>query len=332
MMEKLRVAILGAGPAGLSAGLWLKNLGFEPILLERSGQPGGLPNLNFLRNNWVLGHVSVTGQTLSQRFCAHAHAAGVEIHLDARPVALAPLPSGAAELSFGDGVSALAVYAVIVATGSRYRGPEILGKPLADALRNSGRIACGPYAFCDMAKLAGQHVLIVGGGDNACENARLLLDAGVKTTLVARSRLRARRQMSDAITADANCAIHEESHIRDIAPANATLSVLIARSDGTERRLSVDRVHILAGYEPNTAFLRDLLPARWHALLGMDAAGYLQTDAWGRTTVPGIYAVGDVANPEFPSVVSAIAQGAKTAKILEQDLRGAPLFPLSGTT
>jgi thioredoxin reductase len=284
-----------------------------------------LVNLNFLENRWVLGHVHVTGQELGRRFCAHARAEGVEIRLRARAVALLPEASGAAQIVLESG-EMFCCAALVIATGTRYRGLEILGEAQDGAIAASGRVALGPYAFLDTAAQAGRHVLIVGGGDNACENARLLLDVGARVTLVARSRIRARRQMLHAILDNPACVIHEESRVIGLALARDTLALKLALA-GSEQTLLAERLHILAGYTPNTDFLADFLPAAWQALLARDEAGYLRTDSWGRTGIPGVYAIGDVADPEFPSIVSAIAQGAKTAKALEHDLRDAPLFP-----
>jgi thioredoxin reductase (NADPH) len=320
-----RTVILGAGPAGLSAGLWLKGLGLHPLLLEREATPGGLTRLNFLENHWILGHMDVTGQELGHRFSSHARAKGVEIRLEARPVALLPQATGEACVLLAQG-ERIPCNALVIATGTRHRGLEILGDVLEAPVAASGRLVAGPYAFLDIAAQAGRHVLILGGGDNACENARLLLDAGARVTLVARSRIRAQRQMLRAILADPACVIHEHSRITRLALTRNALSLRVHVGDTTQS-IEADRLHILAGYAPNTAFLADFLPAAWRPLLRMDKAGYLETDAWGRTGIPGVYAIGDVANPEFPSIVSAIAQGAKTAKALEHDCAEKPAFP-----
>jgi thioredoxin reductase len=319
-----RVAILGAGPAGLSAGLWLKNMGLEPVILECLDKPGGMPNLNFLGNNWLLGQPGVTGQELARRFCDHARQTGVEIRPGAWPSTLAPLPSGEAELALAD-QSVFRIAALVIATGARYREQEVLGAASNGAPLPSDRVVCGPFAFLEMEAQKGRQVLIVGGGDNAYENARLLLNAGARVTLVIRSCARAQRQALMAVTNHPNCAIHENSHV--VALTTQPLSMLARlRTPNGERRIAVDRIHSLAGYEPNTKFLTDFLPVGWRSTLALNPAGYVQTDAWGRTSVPGIYAIGDVCNPDFPGIVSALAQGAKAAKAIERDLRDAPLF------
>lgn len=324
-MSHLRIAILGAGPAGLSAGLWLKNLGLSPIILECQDTLGGMLNLNFLNNNWILGHPNVTGQELSRRFCAHALLSGVEIRLGVQATTLIPTQPGEANLTLGDGTNILCA-ALVIATGSRYRGREVLANALNEhASVASGLIICGPFAFLDIATQTGKHILIVGGGDNAYENARLLLDAGARVTLVSRSRARAQQQMLTAVVNRPGCAVYEDSHVIALTEHGKSIMARICSPNG-EHPTPVDKVHILAGYEPNTRFLTNFLPAEWQSMLQTDQVGYLQVDAWGRTCIPGIYAVGDVCNPEFPSVISALAQGAKTAKVIERDLRNALSF------
>jgi thioredoxin reductase len=319
-VSHLRIAILGSGPAGLSAGLWLKNLGLSPVILESQDTPGGMPNLNFLNNNWILGQPDITGQDLSRRFCSHALLAGVDIRLGVQAAMFIPAQSGEANLTFTDGTG-IRCAALVIATGTRYRGREVLANALNEqATAASSQIICGPFAFLDIAAQTDKHVLIVGGGDNAYENARLLLDAGARVTLVSRSCTRAQQQMSMAVANRPDCEVYENSRVIALVEHKKTMLARICSPNG-EFQTPVDRIHILAGYEPNTRFLSNFLPMEWQSILQIDSSGYLQVDAWGRTNIPEIYAIGDVCNPEFPCIISALAQGAKTAKAIERDLR-----------
>ena len=315
------IVILGAGPAGLSAALWLHNLGFEPRVVDTGARAGGLQNLNFLANDWVLGQTGQTGPMLAQRFVDHARSAGVPLLTGIRPLQISGT-AGDFRVRFDSG-DEIGCTALLIATGTRYRAEEVLANVAGIAGIAADRFAFGPYAFAELDTLAGKRVLIVGGGDNAFENARLLAPRASMTYLAVRDRPRAQQGLAAAVAAE--CAT---GRCRLLSPA----VLLVAREDangvavtlavaGAEQCVTVDRINVLAGYEPNTAFIGKVLPPALAVSLRFDAQRYLQVDVAGRTGVAGIYAAGDVCNPAFPSVVSAIAQGALVAKTIEMDTR-----------
>jgi thioredoxin reductase len=315
------IVVLGAGPAGLSAALWLRNLGFDPRVVETDFRVGGLQNLNFLANDWVLGQTGQTGPMLAARFADHARDAGVAILASRRPVALAG-KAGGFHMRLDDGAE-IACAAIVIATGTRYRAEEVLAgvDGLADVA--PGRIAYGPYAFADLAALDGKRVLIVGGGDNAFENARLLAPKAAMVHLAMRSAPRAQQGLAAAVAAvvaAGHCRVLEAARIRVLREGTAGLEATLTIGESVESMV-VDRVHVLAGYEPNTAFIHQVFPQALQTSMRFDPQGYLIVDAAGRIGAPGIYAAGDVCNPAFPSVVSAIAQGALVAKTVEMDSR-----------
>ncbi len=321
MTAKQCIAILGAGPAGLSAALWLSNLGFEPRVIDTAERAGGLQNLNFLANDWVLGQSGQTGPALAARFVAHAASAGVPVLTNVRPERLKGT-SGAFRLRLCDD-QAIPCSAVLIATGTRYRAEEVLADVEGAANIAAARIAYGPYAFADLGTQAGKRILIIGGGDNAYENARLLAPVAAQVHLASRSRPRAQQGLAAAVAAEVaagRCRVLHPAAVKAISESRAGIEVTLAVADRTEC-IAVDRIHVLAGYEPNTAFLAEILPSELRAALHCDAQGYLVVDAAGRSGAPGIYAAGDVCNPRFPSVVSAIAQGAMAAKTIEMDSR-----------
>jgi thioredoxin reductase len=321
MTDKSSIAILGAGPAGLSAALWLHNLGFAPCVLDPAPQAGGLQNLNFLANDWLLGQAGLTGPALAARFVDHAVGVGVRLRTGIRPLRLEGA-AGEFRLHLSD-ESVLACRALLVATGTRYRAEEVLAGVPGIAELPRGRIAYGPYAFADLEAQSGRRIVIIGGGDNAYENARLLAPAAAQVFLAMRSRPRAQQGLAAAVAAEeaaGRCRILCPATLKAVAPGPAGLAATLAVVGATER-IEVDRIHVLTGYEPNTAFLRELLPPALHAGLHFDEQGYLRADAAGRCGVAGLYVAGDVCNPRFPSVVSALAQGAIAAKTIELDSR-----------
>jgi len=319
MTAKRRVAILGAGPAGLSAALWLYNLGFEPRVLEVTARAGGLQNLNFLPNEWVLGQAGRPGPELAAHFVAHARQAGIKITTGIRPMRLEGA-SGAFQLHLSD-KTVIDCTAVVIATGTRFRAEEALAGVAGTADVPPECIAYGPYAFADLDACAGKRVLVIGGGDNAFENVRLLAPKAAQLYLAMRSAPRAQQGLAAAVAAAENagrCRVFRSTSLRSVAQRDGALAIELVGSNGT---IIVDRIHVLAGYEPNTSFLHGLLTPESHAALHFDEQGYLKVDDAGRCGTPGLYAAGDVCNPRFPSVVSAIAQGAVAAKTIELDNR-----------
>jgi len=318
------VVVLGAGPAGLSAGLWLKHLGFEPWLIESQPTPGGMQNLNFLPNDWVLGQDGLTGPQLVERFVAHAAQFGVRPITGCRVGEISGR-AGAFALRYATADGAIrqaTCAALLIATGTRYRGAEVLAAAPGFAAVPAGRIFYGPYAFADLAGCAGRRVVIVGGGDNAYENARLLAERGAHVDLVLRSAPRAQRHLRervDAAAAAGACRIHAAAHIVGLDADSAGIAVAL-RSPAGAAELRTDRIHVLAGYAPDTGFLA-VTASDLRASLRRDGQGYLVVDARCRTGAAGVYAAGDICNPVFPSVVSAVAQGAQAAKTIELDLR-----------
>lgn len=317
-LEPRVVGILGGGPAGLSAALWLRNLGFAPWIADAQARSGGMQNFNFLANDWVLGQVGMTGPELAGRFNEHIRELDIPLWTGCRSERIEREGIGY-RVTLADAGAAQRqerCEALLVATGTRFRGREVFADlPGIDTVP-ADRWAFGPYAFADMDRCAGKRLLIVGGGDNAYENTRLLMGTAASIDMVLRSPPRAQQVLREAVAGRAR--IYQSAGLVAMHMAGDCIEAVLRTVSGDER-IMVDRIHVLAGYEPNTAFLRTAFAGI--ADFRFDGAGYLVTDQAGRTGVHRIYAAGDVCNPEFPSVVASLAQGARAAKTIELDLR-----------
>jgi len=306
----------------MSAALWLKHLGFSPVIIEPTTRLGGMQQLNFLRNDWMLGQMGLTGPELCAKFAEHMAAEQIPMKSECSP---ASIETEGREFSVtlrtGNNETFTARYrALVIATGLRYRASEVLAAvPGFDKLE-AGDVVYGPYAFLDMEGLSGKTVLIVGCGDNAFENAHFLLKNGARVALVCRSLPRAQTRLREAVqTFTSDWTLTTQARIDGFRCGNDCIEVVLSCESGT-KALRVHKIHVLTGYTPNTDFLEKTL-GPLHDRLGFDSAGYLKVDDWGRTGIPGIYAAGDVCNPAFPNVASAITSGAKAAKAIEIDFR-----------
>ncbi|HTY99480.1 MAG TPA: NAD(P)/FAD-dependent oxidoreductase [Rhodocyclaceae bacterium] len=324
METRRSVLVVGSGPAGLSAALWLKNLGLEPVVIETADRAGGLQNLNFLANEWVLGQRGLTGPELAARFVAHGAAEGIRLLTNCGLQGVAKERDlFRARLRQADGGDSVMVCAaLLLATGTRYRATEVLADVAGIEGISPGRVLYGPWAFALPERTAGGRVLIVGGGDNAFENARRLLDRDAEVIMALRSPPRAQKALLDAVLGRERCRPLQPAVLSALAEAADGLAASVDTPKGRQT-VVVDRVHVLAGYEANSRVIAAALAPELSAAIALDAKGYVVTDPACRTGADGIYAAGDLCNPLFPSVVSAIAQGALAAKTIEFDLRQA---------
>lgn len=308
----------------MSAALWLKHLGFSPVVIETSTRLGGMQQLNFLHNEWMLGQVGLTGPELCAKFAGHMEAERIPMESGCSPVSI-EVAEQHFSITFrrenGETFSTR-FRALVIATGLRYRANEVLEAVPGFGDLGVDDVVYGPYAFLDMEKLSGRSVLIVGCGDNAYENAHFLLKMGAKIALVCRSLPRAQSRLHEAVqTVASGCTLFTHARIERFRRGDDCIEVLLSTASKSEM-LRIQKIHVLAGYTPNTHFLEKALGLLFDRL-ELDSAGYLKVDGWGRTGIPGVYAAGDVCNPDFPNVASAIALGAKAAKAVEIDFRNA---------
>ena len=138
-MKATNIAVVGAGPAGLSAALWLKNLGLTPIVIEREAKTGGMQNFNFLHNDWVLGQLALTGLNMASSFDLHVKERAVDIRLQCNLESIMRANDGGFILSLNgqktqsssqsnsqSHVDKIYCDGIILANGTRYLGKEIM--------------------------------------------------------------------------------------------------------------------------------------------------------------------------------------------------------------
>ncbi|MBW7925117.1 MAG: thioredoxin-disulfide reductase [Burkholderiaceae bacterium] len=305
----VRLLILGSGPAGYSAAVYAARANLQPVLITGLAQGGQLMTTTDV-DNWPADPDGVQGPDLMARFQRHAERFGTEmifdqihtVHLNEKPLRL---------------VGDAGVYtcdALIVATGA---SAKYLGLPSEEAFMGRGVSAC---ATCDGFFYRGQDVVVVGGGNTAVEEALYLANIARKVTVLhRRDRFRAEPILSDRLIAHTeerdgktgNVEIrwfHElDEVLGDEAGVNA-VRVLDNRS-GEKSEIAVQGVFIAIGHSPNTAIFEGQLEMRNGYIV---TKGGLDGDATA-TSVPGVFAAGDVQDHVYRQAVTSAGTGCMAA-------------------
>ena len=295
--------ILGAGPAGLTAGIYAARGGLNAVIVE-SKAVGGQAALTAEIENYP-GFASVSGYELVSLMQAQCEALGVSFVFDA-PVALA-LEGDVKRVDTAYS-GALEARAVILATGAL---PRTLGIERESELMGGGVSYC---ATCDGAFFRGKPVAVVGGGNTAVEDALYLEKFASEVYLIhRRDALRA-----DAILADRvkNSGVHIvwDSVVTALEGDKKLQSVTLKNvKSGDTSSLAVNGLFVAVGQKPAT-----------EGLTGVELdGGYIVTDSEMRTSLPGVFAAGDVRKKTLRQVVTAAADGAVAAESAIKFLNGA---------
>jgi len=298
--KKYDVIIIGGGAAGLSAALWCDELGLSCLLLEAEAEFGGqlLRVYNRIENH--LGSEANNGRHLRDCFVRQVENRGFTRRLQTK-VSRIDAENKKITLPNGEEFSAKNL---IIATGVRRRKLNVEGE---DFFRGRGIIESGKK---DAAAVVGKNVLIVGGGDAALENALMLAETAKKVYLAHRRKdFRGRAEFLERIGSNRKIEITTETVIERIVGSGRVEQVETRnlRTDET-RVLPIEAVLIRIGVAPNSEIIREKV--------ALDTDGYIKINSNCETSVKGIFAVGDVANPLAPTVSGAVGMGATAAKAI----------------
>jgi thioredoxin reductase len=304
------VVILGAGPAGMTCANALRSFGLDALVVERDARPGGAQRANFHPNIWLLGAPEESGRDLTERMVRHFESLPLALRLGADTLAVEAGTRGfRVRLSSPSGEETRLADALVLATGMRPRATDALWR-LASA---SARVIIGPLSDTIRDGIRDQTVLILGGGDNALDHALYLAARGNRITARTRAAFSARRHFIEACALQPNIRLVDHAPLEGIVADDRGLTTL----DKGEHH-AYDWLLVMYGYHPNTEILERFAPEIRPRLT---ASGHIQADAWQRTSVPGLYAAGDITDPPQPSVLSALAQGLTAAKAIQVDGR-----------
>ena len=294
------VIIIGAGPAGLSTAFWCDELGLDTLVLEQAEQIGGQLHRVYNPIENYLGLKTHNGQELLELFAKDVDAAEFDLWTGTN-ITSVDLKARRISLQSGENLQSIAI---VIATGIR---PRQLGVPGEKEFVGKGMIESGAR---DRHLFAGQDVCVVGGGDAAVENALLLAEVCPTVTLVYRGKkLRARRELAERLQPNNCITVFTESVLTRIIGDEEVQAVEIQRKEGLKPfQLAVRGVLIRIGVEPNTELFRQQLET--------DEKGFIAVNSQHETSVPMVFAVGDVSNPIAPTISGATGAGATAAKTI----------------
>jgi thioredoxin reductase (NADPH) len=301
------VIIMGSGPAGLTAALYAARANLSPLVIEGI-EAGGQLMLTTMVENWPGFRDGIMGPDLMAEMRAQALRFGAEvIQGDVTAVDLSTRP-------FTVQVSgkSLITQALIVATGASAKWLEL---GVDRKLSGRGVSTC---ATCDGFFFKGRTVAVVGGGDTAIEEAIYLSKlASTVTVIHRRDTLRASKVMQDKAMATPNISFVWNTEVADIKDAHkgeVTALVLQNNQTGATSELPVDGIFIAIGHTPNTALFQGQLE--------LEDNGYIRTFQGSRTSVPGVFAAGDVQDHIYRQAVTAAGTGCMAAIDAERFLAG----------
>ena len=308
-MSTRNVVIIGSGPAGLTAALYAARANLKPLVIE-GVDAGGQLMLTTLVENWPGYRDGIMGPDLMAELRAQAERFGAEIvrdHVTGVDLTGHPHVIKTADAEYRS-------RALIIATGASAR---LLGLPSERALIGHGVSTC---ATCDGYFFRGKPIAIVGGGDSAMEEAIFLTRFASHVTVVhRRSTLRASKIMQDKAFANEKISFEwdaEVHEIKDTGKGEVTSMVLRHRVTGALKEIPVDGVFVAIGHTPNTSVFAGQVET--------DANGYIVTHAGTRTSVPGVFACGDVQDHIYRQAITAAGSGCMAAIDAEKYLEGLP--------
>jgi thioredoxin reductase (NADPH) len=303
-----KVVIIGSGPAGYTAAIYAARAMLEPLMIMGT-QPGGQLTITTDVENYPGFADVIQGPSQMEQMNAQAEHVGtriandliVDVDFDRRPFRLT-----------GDSGKVYTADAVIVATGAQARW---LGLPSESKFQGFGVSAC---ATCDGFFYRDKHVLVVGGGNTAVEEALFLTNFASKVTVIhRRSEFRAERILQDRLFKHPKIEVRWNTELADITgqnmPPSVTGAVLKNTLTGETESLPVDGIFIAIGHTPATSIFA--------GKLDMKAGGYLQVKpGTTETNIPGVYAAGDVTDDVYRQAVTAAGMGCMAALEAERFL------------
>jgi thioredoxin reductase (NADPH) len=296
-MENWDVVIIGAGSAGLSAGIYAVRSGLETLILEEKLSGGTIADASTVVN--YPGFAEISGGELAEKMTSHCRKVGATIR-ELEPVSGLELVGDTKIVK-----TSRATYeakAVIISVGSHYKEIGVKGE---SEFKGRGVSYCG---VCDGPFFKGKRVLVVGGGNTACITTIYLSGLASQVYVIHRRQaFRAEESLVADVSAKNNVKIMWNTEIQEIKGDKQVKAVtLIDNTTGKTNELEVDAVFVQIGEAPNSQLAKA-------AGVETDGHGYIKVDTKQQTNIMGVFAAGDVTNQPIKQVGTAVGQGITAA-------------------
>ncbi len=300
------VVIIGGGPAGLMASIYLAREGLETLIIERAGV-GGQAGVTERLDNFPGWPEGIGGGDLADRLAEQAQRFGVEI-LRAQEVASIQTHGRSRDVHTADGAE-YGARAIVVATGSTYLR---LGVPGEDQFIGSGIHFC---ATCDGPFYKGQDVAVIGGGNSAGEEAIFLARFVNHVTMLVRGpHLTASQIVQQKVAENEKITVRYNTAVEEFKGDKRLRSVVVRdKTTGATEEITPAGVFIFVGLKPNSGFLPDEIDR--------DSQGFVKTGLDLQTTLPGVFVAGDVRAGSTKQAASAVGEGATVALMIREYLK-----------
>ena len=305
-LEYYDAIVIGGGPSGLTAALYMAREGLDVLVIEKAGLGGQVGTTQTL-DNFPGFHEGISGAEFAERLVMQARRFGVEI-MQAQEVSALRQNGNYWEVDTSDG-QCYCTRAVLLATGAHYRR---LGIPGEDELIGINVHFC---ATCDGAFYKGKKLLVIGGGNSGFEEGLFLTKFASQVDIVEfMPEVKASQILQEKVAEQPNMTVTVNHAVKELRGKNKLQAVVVEdRATGERKEWNYDGVFVFIGLAPNSDLLKGLAE--------VDKFGFIVTDKSMMTSQPGLFAAGDVRASSTKQAASATGEGATAAVMIRQYLK-----------
>jgi thioredoxin reductase (NADPH) len=298
---------VGGGPTSLTTALYAAREGLDVLVIEKSGL-GGQAGVTERLDNFPGFPEGVSGAEFAERLTQQARRFGVEL-LQAQEVTTLRAEEESRYVTTADG-NEYGARAIVIGTGSTYKR---LGVPGEDELIGAGIHFC---ATCDGPFYKGQHVAVIGGGNSAGEESLFLTRFADKVTILVRGdQMTASKIVIDKVTENPKIDVRYNTEVTELHGESKLSGITIRnRVNGETEQINTVGVFVFIGLSPNSGWL--------HGEIKRDRYGFVETSALLETSMPGVFAAGDVRKGSTKQAASAAGEGATASLMVREYLKG----------